>query len=212
MVYVISQSGRPLMPTNNHKKVRLLLKGKRAKVLRREPFTIKLLYETTEYTQPVTHGVDTGSGEIGNAAFANGEIVYFTQIKVRNDITRKMEQRRAYRRTRRNRKTRYRKSRFLNRGNSKRKGRICPTITSKLKAHEREINFVKKILPETNLVLECGNFDPHLMKNPALHNPKIRPWGYQKDPNYGYANRDTHLEVHHIVFRSQGGDQMTLRI
>ena len=225
MVYVISKSGKPLMPTKNHKKVRLLLKNNKAKVLRREPFTIKLLYETTEYTQPITHGIDTGSGEIGSAAFTNGEIVYFAQIKVRNDIKKEMTQRRTYRRTRRNRKTRYRKPRFLNRGNSKRKGRLCPTIISKLQAHEREINFVKKILPVTKLVLECGNFDPHLMKNPALHNPKVRSWGYQKGPNYGFANthamvlardshtcqkckgkrKDTHLEVHHIIFRSQGG-------
>lgn len=33
MVYVISKSGKPLMPTNRHGKVRILLKNKLAKVV-----------------------------------------------------------------------------------------------------------------------------------------------------------------------------------
>ncbi|MFQ6062623.1 MAG: RRXRR domain-containing protein, partial [Methanosarcinales archaeon] len=52
-VYVISKKGRPLMPTKRHGKVRKLLKQGLAKVARTTPFTIKLLYVTTEYTQPV---------------------------------------------------------------------------------------------------------------------------------------------------------------
>ncbi len=44
MVYVISQNGKPLMPCENVI-ARLLLKQGKAKVKRRIPFTIKLLYE-----------------------------------------------------------------------------------------------------------------------------------------------------------------------
>ena len=51
LVYVISQSGKPLMPTRRCGKVRRLLKAGQAKVVQRKPFTIKLLYEITEYTQ-----------------------------------------------------------------------------------------------------------------------------------------------------------------
>ena len=65
------------------------------------------------------------------------------------------------------------------------------------------------------------------MKNPALADEKIRHWGYQKGTNYGFENtkakvlnRDNYtcqcckskkmkktdkLEVHHIIFRSNGG-------
>ena len=60
MVYVIAQDGKPLMPCSNSI-ARLLLKQGKAKVKKREPFTIKLTYETINYTQDLTLGVDTGA-------------------------------------------------------------------------------------------------------------------------------------------------------
>ncbi len=60
-VYVISQSGKPLMPTKRFGKVRRLLKEGKAKVIHRKPFTIQLLYESTKYTQDVTVGIDGSS-------------------------------------------------------------------------------------------------------------------------------------------------------
>ncbi|MFQ6072435.1 MAG: RRXRR domain-containing protein, partial [Methanosarcinales archaeon] len=63
-VYVISKNGKPLMPTERHGKVRRLLKTRLAKVVKKIPFTIKLLYATTEYIQPVTVGVDIGSSRV----------------------------------------------------------------------------------------------------------------------------------------------------
>lgn len=190
MVYVISKTGHPLMPTKNHAKVRILLRLKKAKVIMRCPFTIKLLYDTTEYVQPLTAGMDTGSGTLASAVsdFKNN-IVYMSEVAVRNDIKQKMDQRRTCRRTRRNRKTRYRKARFLNRKNSIRKDRFSPTMTSKLGSHDKEIRFIKKILPITTLVLETATFDTHLLKNPALANERYRHWGYQKGANYGFFKR-----------------------
>jgi hypothetical protein len=226
MVYVLNKDGKPLMPTKRHGKVRHLLNSKKAKVVRREPFTIQLLYDSTNYTQELTLGIDTGSGTLGSAVSdTNGNIVYAAQVQVRNDITRKMTRRRKYRRTRRNRKTRYRKPRFLNRKNSIRTDRFSPTMISKIHSHIKEIESVKKILPIKNLVLETGQFDTALMKNPDLADPSVKPWGYQQGPNYGYQNtrarildrdkhtcqhchgksKDTSLEVHHIIFRAKGG-------
>lgn len=225
MVYVISQDSNPLMPCSNVI-ARLLLKQGKAKVKRREPFTIKLTCETTNYTQNLTLGVDTGSGTLGTAVCNNnGDIVYMAEVVVRNDITEKMTQRAKYRRNRRNRKTRYRKARYLNRRNSIKSDRFSPTMRSKLHSHIKEIEFVHSILPITQLVLETGQFDTYLMKNLALANPNVRHWGYQKGINYGFENtkamvlnrddytcqyckgkhKDSKLEVHHIVFRSQGG-------
>lgn len=222
MVYVISKENKPLMPCSNVI-ARLLLKQGKAKVKSKQPFTIKLLYETTNYTQNLTLGVDTGSGTIGAAvATNNGKIVYASEVVVRNDITDKMTQRAKYRRDRRNRKTRYRKVRFLNHKNSIRSDRFSPTMVSKLHSHVKEIEYIKSILPIKTLVLETGQFDPHLMKNPEL---KYKPWGYQKGKNYGFANtkemvlnrdnytcqyckgkrKDSRLEVHHIIYRSNCG-------
>lgn len=98
-------------------------------------------------------------------------------------------------------------------------------MMSKHHSHEKEIAFVKQLLPISHLVLETGTFDTHLMQDPSLANENKRHWGYQKGPNYGYANtharvlardgytcqcckgkrKDSHLEVHHILPRSQGG-------
>lgn len=226
MVYVLNKDGQPLMPTNKHGKVKHLLKDDKAKVVKRCPFTIKLLYETSNYTQHLTLGVDTGSGTIGTAVSDDdGNIVYTSKVTVRNDIKDKMAQRSKYRKNRRSRKTRYRKARFDNRKNSIKKDRFSPTMVSKINSHIKEIEFIKSILPIKTLVLEAGTFDTHLMKKPNLANPKIRPWGYQKGTNYGFENtkamvlnrdsytcqcckgkhKDSKLEVHHIIFRSQGG-------
>ena len=148
-----------------------------------------------------------------------------SEIAVRNDITDKMTRRAKYRRNRRNRKTRYRKARWLNRANSIRTDRFSPTMQSKLHSHVKEIEYIQSILPITEMVFETGQFDIHLMKNPSLANPKVRLWGYQKGANYGFENtkamvlnrdnytcqcckgkhKDSKLEVHHIVFRSQCG-------
>lgn len=226
MVYVLSKNGQPLMPTNRHGKVKHLLKSGKAKVARSCPFTIKLLYDSTTHTQNLTLGVDTGSGTLGTAVSNdNGNIVYMSEVTVRNDITYKMMQRLRYRRNRRNRKTRYRKARYLNRRNSIKSGRFSPTMTSKFHSHIKEIDYIKSILPVKTLVLETGKFDTHLLKNPCLANPKVRHWGYQKGVNYGFENtkamvlnrdnytcqycrgkhKDFRLEVHHIIFRSNGG-------
>src|SRR5574344_398443 len=226
MVYVLNKDGQPLMPTNRHGKVKHLLKDGKARVVQKCPFIIQLLYDSTNHTQELVLGVDTGSGAIGTAvADNNGKIVYMSEVSVRNDIADKMKQRSKYRRNRHNRKTRYRKARWLNRKNSIKTVRFSPTMTSKFHGHVKEIEYIKSILPIMQMILETGQFDMHLMKNPMLANPKIRHWGYQKGINYGFENtkamvlnrdgytcqccnskhKDHKLEVHHIIYRSQGG-------
>ena len=221
VVYVLDKNGQPLMPTSRFGKVRRMLRDKKAKVVQRCPFTIMLLYEPkTKIVQDVVLGVDTGSKHVGVACVGNDKVLYQSQVKLRDDIKKKMDARRACRRGRRNHKTRYRKARFLNRGNSIKKDRYCPTITSKCYGYEREIEFCKKILPISKMVLETAKFDTQLMEKPWLQQYK---WAYQKGVNYGFANAREHalvrdnytcqccgkkncrLEVHHIVFRSDNG-------
>ena len=224
MVYVISNNGQALMPTKRFGKVRRLLSQKKAKVIRRCPFTIKLLYETeTDIVQGVVLGVDTGSKNIGVSCVANDEVLYQSHTIVRTDIKENMDSRRKYRINRHNRKTRYRKPRFLNRKNSTKLDRLPPSVRHKVMAHIDEIEFCKKILPISKIVLEVSQFDSHLMKNPGLKFKKIKSWGYQQGFNYGFSSRkeavmnrdfytcqicgakNTRLEVHHIVYRSKGG-------
>lgn len=221
MVYVLSNKGTPLMPCSDAIG-RILLKEKKAKIKCIMPFTIQMTIETTNYTQKLTHKVDSGSGKIGSAV-SNGEnVVYMAEVEIRNDISEKMTQRAKYRRNRRNRKTRYRMARWSNRKNSIKSGRFSPTMTSKINAHLKEINHVKSILPITDLIIETGNFDPHALKNPEVFN---NPLLYQQGINFGYANtkafvlhRDNHScqrkgckskdnrkEVHHIIFKKNGG-------
>ena len=220
-VYVLDKDGQPLMPTQRFGKVRRMLRDKKAKVVKRCPFTIKLLYEPeTKIVQEVVLGVDTGSKHVGVACVGNEKVLYQSQVELRDDVKRKMDSRRKYRRNRRSRKTRYRKARFLNRRNSIKKGRYCPTVVSKCYGHEREIEFCKTILPIKDTVLETGKFDTQLMEKPWLQEHK---WAYQKGVNYGYANAREHalvrdnytcqccgkkncrVEAHHIVFRSKNG-------
>ncbi len=226
VVYVLAPDRTPLMPCPPVI-ARLLLKDGKAKVIRRTPFTIKLLAQAEEsYTQPLTLGVDTGSSVIGSAvADHNGHVLYLSEVAVRHDIAQTMKERAAARRNRRQRKTRYRPARWLNRRNSSKTGRFSPTMRSKIEAHLREIRFVKRLLPIASLVLESGTFDPHALKSPEVLRNK---WLYQRGINYGYANtkayvltrdtytcqqcqgksRDRRLEVHHLVFRSeQGSDE-----
>lgn len=222
MVYVISMSGKALMPCKPVM-ARLLLKQGKARVVHNTPFTIRLLYETTTYKQELAHGVDTGSSIVGSAVVdSRGNVLYSCEIEIRNDITEKMKQRAKYRRNRRNRKTRYRKARWLNRRNSIRQDRFSPTMISKIKSHLKEISFVESILPIAKTIIETATFDPHALKNPLVLKNK---WLYQKGINYGYANtkayilardgykcqhckgktRVTRLEVHHIQFKSENG-------
>lgn len=222
VVYVLNQDGQPLMPIRRCGKVRRLLNSKKAKVVHREPFTIKLLFDTEKNVSDLTLGVDTGSSKIGTAVVDNNQVVLYTaEVEIRNDISTKMERRSVYRRARRTRKLRYRKARWLNRGNSTKKDRFSPTMTSKINSHKREIEFVKSILPIKSLVLETGKFDTTLLDHEG--EAFNRHWGYQKGPAYGYKNnheavlnRDSYtcqycktkkgtLHVHHIVYRSNGG-------
>ena len=222
LVYVQSQNFQPLMPTHPAK-ARHLLKTGKARVVRRTPFTIRLLYDAGDRVQPLTHAVDTGSGTLGSAVAGDtGRVYYMSEVEVRNDIRRTLEQRSKKRGLRRNRKTRYRPCRNLNRANSTRKGRFSPTMVSKLDAHRKEIRFVASLLPISKLVLETGTFDPHALKNPDV---LLAKEAYQRGTNFGFENTkafvlhrdnyrcrnpkcksgDRRLHVHHIVWRSQGG-------
>ena len=222
IVYVLNDRNEPLMPTFNAGKVAYLLNTGKAKVISNNPFTIKMITNTGKNNTSLTLGVDTGSAKVGAAVLNDNtkEIIYMSEVEIRNDITEKMKQRSKSRRNRRNRHTRYRPTRYLKRKNSIRKDRFSPTMTSKINSHLKEINFIKSILPITSIILETATFDAHLLKNPL-----VSGIGYQQGINFGFANtkayvlnrdsytcqyckgkkKDSRLHVHHIMYRSNGG-------
>jgi N6-L-threonylcarbamoyladenine synthase len=222
MVYVMSKTGKPLMPTERHGKVRRLLKSGKARVVRRTPFTIQLLYETTEYVQPVTLGIDPGYQNVGLSAVTDQKEVFRAEAKVRTDIPGLLSRRRQYRRSRRHRKTRYREPRFDNRVHSKHKGWLAPSVESKIDGHMKLIKLVCSILPVSSIRIETAQFDIQ-----KLENPDVKEKDYQQGEQAGFWNvreyvlwRDNHtcqrckdrsrdavLEIHHLESRKTGSNR-----
>lgn len=201
-------------------KARKLMAGGQAKVIRRTPFTIQLLHGASGYVQPLTCGMDTGSQHVGCAVIGLDKVIYQSQIALRQDVSRKMQQRSMYRRTRRGRKCRYRPVRWLNRASMRKEGRIAPSIKSKLDAHLKEKRFVESILPISHWKVELAGFDIHKITNPDVEgvdyqhgNQKnfynVKAYVLHRD-NYrcqsGQKGKHSEkLHVHHKVFRSDGG-------
>lgn len=219
MVYVISQTGQPLMPTDRHGKVRHLLKDGKAKVVKRCPFTIQLMYESSTYIQELVLGVDAGSKVIGVSVTSEEKEYYAGEVELRNDIVELLSTRRECRRTRRNRKTRYRKARFSNR--IRKEGWLAPSVQQKVKTHLKVVEDIHRILPVSKIVIETASFDIQKIKNPDIEGNV-----YQEGEQLGFWNvreyvlfRDGHtcqcckgkskddvLNVHHIESRKTGGD------
>ena len=218
MVYVLSHTGSALMPTQRHGKVRRLLRDRLAHVVTRTPFTIQLDYESTEFTQPVTLGVDAGSTHVGLSASTDTKELFSAEVTLRTDIVKLLSQRREARRTRRSR-LRYRAPRFDNRRRAE--GTLAPSIENRIQTHLKLIGKVRSILPVTRTVIEVAQFDQQLLKNPDISGEQ-----YQQGEQMGFWNtreyvlcRDGHkcqhckgkskdpiLNVHHIESRQTGGD------
>ena len=208
------------MPTTRCGKVRRLLKEGKAKVVKRTPFTIQLLFETTEYVDELTLGLDTGSKVIGSSVSSKTKEHYSSETVLRNDIVNLISTKRNNRRTRRNR-LRYRQPRFLNRVKSKNKGWLAPSIEQKINSHLKLVDDIFSILPIGKIIVETASFDIQKMKDDS-----ISGYDYQSGVQLGFWNvreyvlfRDMHvcqyckgkskdkiLNVHHIKSRKTGGD------
>ena len=218
MVYVINKNGNPLMPCKEAK-ARHLLRDKKAKVVRKIPFTIQLLFDCEENVQPISLGIDAGSKHIGVSATTESKVLYEADVELRNDIVDLISTKRESRRTRRNRKTRYRKARFNNR--KREKGWLAPSVRQKIETHLQVVKDVHKILPVSKITVETASFDIQKIKNPDIQGTE-----YQQGDQLDFWNtreyvlwRDNHvcqcckgksgdkvLNVHHIESRKVGGN------
>ena len=222
-VYVRNQNGNLLMPCKPAKARHLLRDGK-AKVIKRKPFTIQLLWDCEEKVQEVRCGIDKGCKVTGIACVGNGEILFSANVKHRNPVALQqkdgstktfMQVRSERRRSRRNRHCWHRKPRFNNRASSKRSGRLPPTI--KMNVME-VLRVVRRIdLPISNITVEDVAVDVR-----RLSNPDVKGNEYQQsnrlDENLRLAclmrdnftcqkcgEKEILLEAHHIVWTTKSG-------
>lgn len=226
MVYVLNKYGKPLMPTTRYGRVRRLLRKGLAVVVDYRPFTIQLAYDTPNGVQEVSLGVDAGTKHVGLSATTKKKVLFEAELLLRSDIVEKLSTRREFRRTRRNRKTRYRKARFLNRTKSKKPGWIAPSVRQKVACHIYWISRICKFLPIEKITVETAQFDTQLLKSQEQGLPLPQGTDYQKGEQLGFSNvreyvlcrdghkcqcckgksRDSKLHVHHIESRKTGGN------
>jgi len=219
LVFVKNKHGEKLMPCKPSK-ARKLLKQNKAKIVQYEPFTIQLLYGSSGYKQPVDIGIDLGAKHVGVAIQSGNKVISKGEIELRNDIKSNIDTRRIYRKSRRNRKTRYRKPRFDNR--KRPNDWLPPSIQSRIDNTFHWIDKFISLVPNPNLNIEVGKFDVQKMIN-----PEIEGVDYQQGQTYGYYNvryyvlaRDNYtcqvckkkgkiLQTHHIIYKSHGGSDRT---
>ncbi len=218
-VFVLDKNLNPLDPCHPARARELLNKG-RARVFKRYPFTIVLPDRIAEklVTHPHRIKIDPGSKTTGIAIVQEetGRVTNALEISHRGQqIKDSLESRRALRRGRRNRKTRYRKPRFLNR--TRRQGWLPPSLESRISNIETWVRRIRKLIPVTAISQELVRFDLQ-----QIQNPEISGVEYQRGELLGFEVKEYILtkwgricaycgvenvpfEIEHILAKSQGG-------
>ena len=221
MVFVLDYNNNSLSPTTNAK-ARRLLSSHKAFVFRLFPFVIKLK-QSFNSTKSFSIKIDPGSSISGISIVDQDKALFFFELIHRGkEIKKALFQRRNIRRSRRNRKTRYRKCRFLNR---KRKTNwLAPSVKSRA---DNILNFVKKYskyIKIDRIIIERVSFNTSQLSSDDklfgldyqlgnLKDIKLRKFIFQKYNNCCvYCNgesKDSKLEVEHLVSKANGGTNST---
>ncbi len=183
-VYVLDMNGNPVMPTSPMKARKLLKTGK-AKVVKRVPFTIQMLYLRGSNKQDIVLGIDSGYNKIGFSCNSPKKVVMWGEVELDNKTKERLSEKRMYRRGRRNRLW-YREPRFNNR--RRKEGWLPPSTQRRYDTHISLIKRIKKILPITKIIVEVGNFDIQKIENPGICGK-----GYQQGNLYNYQNMRSYL-------------------
>jgi len=216
MVFVLDANKKPLSPCHEAVARKLLKQGKAA-IFKRYPFTIilKKSVEDTKNKQGYRLKIDYGSKHTGLAILQNNNVIWLGQIDHRTDIKKKLDERRSYRRRRRNKNLRYRQPKFLNR--RRKGGWIPPSLESRINNIKTWVNRLQKLVPLTHISYENVKFDTQLMQNPEISGIE-----YQQGTLQGYEIREyllekfgrkccycskenIPLEIEHIIPKSRGG-------
>ncbi len=214
-IFVLDTKGRPLSPCRPGVG-RSLLKAGKASVFRRFPFTIILNKEVNASPEPLEIKLDPGSKTTGIAIKQGDKIIFGAELQHRGQqIKEALLSRRQLRRGRRNRKTRYRQARFLNR--TRLDGWVAPSLQHRVETTLRWVHKLMRFAPITSIVQELVRFDLQLMQNPEISGVL-----YQQGELQGYEVREYLLtkwnrqcaycsvenvpfEIEHIQPKSRGG-------
>jgi 5-methylcytosine-specific restriction endonuclease McrA len=215
-VFVIDSSKQPLDPVPPGQ-ARRLLKQNKAAIFRRYPFTIILKYTVfNPKTQSCQLKIDPGSKTTGLAVVQSDKVIWGAELAHRGQqINNDLESRRAIRRNRRNRKTRYRKPRYLNR--TRPNGWLPPSLESRVKNILTWVKRITRYVPIGGISQELVKFDSQAMQNPEISGKE-----YQQGVLAGYEVREyllekwgrkcaycgvenTPFEIEHIHPKSKGG-------
>jgi 5-methylcytosine-specific restriction endonuclease McrA len=188
-VFVLDTNVRPLNPIHPAR-ARVLLSSGKAAVYRRYPFTIILKTAVEAPVASLRVKIDPGSKTTGMAVVNDqtGEVVFAAELSHRGDkIKSALDERRAIRRGRRNRHTRYRKPRWQNR--SKPKGWLPPSLHSRIANVITWAQRLARVCHITAISLELVKFDLQKMETPEISGIE-----YQQGTLAGYEVREYLLE------------------
>jgi 5-methylcytosine-specific restriction endonuclease McrA len=218
MVFVVDTEYRPLSPCHPARARRLLTEG-RAAVWRRYPFTIILRRAVPDaHPASLRIKIDPGSRTTGLALVddATGQVAWAAELAHRSQrVHETLLARKALRRGRRQRHTRYRPARFDNR--RRHAGWLPPSLESRISNVLTWVQRLRRFASVGALSQELVRFDTQL-----LENPEITGTEYQQGELAGYEVREYLLEkwhrrcaycgatgvplqVEHIVPRVRGG-------
>ncbi|MEA5550281.1 RNA-guided endonuclease IscB [Anabaena cylindrica UHCC 0172] len=185
---VIDTNKQPLSPCHPSVARKLLASGKAA-VFRRYPFTIILNKSCSDVvTQAIELKIDPGSKTTGIALLQGEKIIFGAELSHRGSaIKASLESRRSLRRGRRNRHTRYRQARFLNR--TRPKNWLAPSLQHRVETTLTWVNKLIKFAPITRISQELVRFDLQ-----QIDNPEISGVEYQQGTLSGYEVREYLLE------------------
>jgi 5-methylcytosine-specific restriction endonuclease McrA len=194
-VFLLDHDLTPMLPITN-RKARWLLENKKAAVYRHYPFTVVLkdLYVGQKLNYPIEFKADPGSKATGLVLVVNikGErtVVWAANLTHRGwQVHKSLESRAAVRRSRRQRKTRYRPPRFNNRVRTKKEGWLAPSLMSRVNNVANWLKKLRKLAPITEVAIESVRFDMQKMRNPEIEGVE-----YQQGTLEGYEMREYLLE------------------
>jgi 5-methylcytosine-specific restriction endonuclease McrA len=213
--FVLDKTKRPLAPAHPAK-ARLLLKEGKAAVFKLYPFTIILKEISNATVQNLELKIDPGSKTTGIAIVQGDKVIFGAELTHRGQaIKANLESRRSLRQGRRNRHTRYRQARFLNRTLSQ--GWLAPSLQHRVETISTWAKRLIKLAPISSISQELVRFDLQQMENPEISGAE-----YQQGTLLGYEVREyllnkwdrkcaycgienVPLQVEHIHPKAKGG-------